>query len=323
MGYDLWNHSKFLQHKVRNMTRRGWLLKVDNQEKMLRGRVKMGEHIENDGLDIIQPVCLNAHVKPSEKTEILTLDPGGDTSRRVILSIFGDREQHPQPDEGEVFLYAPGEKKQFVRMKKKREGGGQGRADGEDKDSSGNKDSGRETGFHWDALEERFTGTTQASGNVHAEKGQGYSTKDGNFDIKTGGNTQMKAAKHIRKGETHDNGEHYVEGSIHVGNVYADGGTDIEEPQSEGRAGATEDRPDGTKTWKATGRKGKVGLLETAAQIGNIQAIMALLQQGQNQQNQQNQQQQERNEQQDQTNDDLLERVRELEEQVRQLLGGP
>jgi len=128
MGYDLWNHSKFLHHKVRNMTRRGWLLKTYNDKKMLRGKVQSAEKIVNDELDIIHPVGYVAHVKSSEKTEILTMDVGGDTSRRVILSVMGDREQHPQPDEGENFLYAPGEKKQFLRIKKKKDqqGGGGG-----------------------------------------------------------------------------------------------------------------------------------------------------------------------------------------------------
>src|SRR5215813_7927715 len=105
MGIDLWNHTKFLHHKVRNITRRGWLLKTYNDKKMLRARIKTGEKIENDQIDIIHPVGYVAHVAPSGKTEVLTMDVGGDTSRRVVLAVMGDREYHPQPDENEAFFY--------------------------------------------------------------------------------------------------------------------------------------------------------------------------------------------------------------------------
>jgi len=132
MGYDLWNHSRFLHHKVRNMVRRGWLLKTYNDKKMLAGKVQSGEKIINDELDIIQPIGYNAHVKHDDKCEVMTMDVGGDTSRRVVWMVMGDREQHPQPDENESFFYAPGEKaekgvpKQFLRHKKKSDQGGGG-----------------------------------------------------------------------------------------------------------------------------------------------------------------------------------------------------
>src|ERR1700755_976231 len=116
MAYS-WQDVQHLPHKVRNMVRRGYLLKVYNDKKILRGRVKTGHEIENDQLDIVHPVGYIAHVKPGEKTEVITLDVGGDSSRRIIIAVIGDREQHPQPDEGENWFYAPGDKKKFVRIK--------------------------------------------------------------------------------------------------------------------------------------------------------------------------------------------------------------
>src|SRR5215468_5427234 len=119
MGVDNWNHLKHLHHRMRSISRRGYLLKTYNDKKILRGRVKMGEKIGNDELDILHPVGYVAHVKHSEKTEVITMDVNGDPSRRVIAWVMGDREYHPQPDENEAFFYAPGEKKQFLRIKKK------------------------------------------------------------------------------------------------------------------------------------------------------------------------------------------------------------
>lgn len=335
------------------MTRRGWLLKVKNDGKMLTGRVKTGDKIENDGLDIIQPAGLCAHVKPDKdgKTEILTMDVGADTSRRVIMSVFENRENHPkQPDENEVFLYAPGEKegKMHLRIKRKKDDkkdgdGQQSRADGEDKDSSGNKDSGRPTGMHWDALKEKVSGQTEDTFQNNADKGQGFSTKEGSLDIKAGKNTQFEAKKHLRKGEHHLDGKSYVSGDVHANDHFAGGGTTIQSMM--GRAdsgsggGGSDDKPDGSKEWQANGREGKVSLLQTAAQVGNLQGMMGQLQgmlnqfmQSQGSQNeqqqQQNEQQQETNDQQQQTNQQtsdqiqqLLDRITTLEEQVAELQG--
>lgn len=325
------------------MTRRGWLLKVKNDEKILTGRVKTGNKIENDGLDIIQPVGLCAHVKPSEKTEVLTMDVGADTSRRVIMSIFGNREHHPKPDENEIFLYAPGEKegKQFLRMKRKKEDkkdgdGQQSRADGEDKDSSGNKDSGRPAGMHWDQLKEKVSGTTENTFQNNADSGQGFSTKEGSVDIKAGKNTQFEAKKHLRKGEHHVDGTSYVNGNVHANDCFAGGGTTIQSAMGRARAdtgGSSEDKPDGSKEWQANGRQGQTSLLQTAARVGTLQSMLNSFMQSQGQQNdqqqQQNNQQNQTNQEQQQTNEQtndqlqqLLARIAALEAQVQQLQGG-
>jgi hypothetical protein len=301
---DVWH----LPHKVRNMVRRGYLLKVYNDKKILRARCKTGDELENDKLDIMHPVGYVAHVKPSEKTELITMDVGGDSSRRVIAWIVGDREYHPQPDEGEAFYYAPGEKKQFLRIKKKRDQQQrQGRA--ADEDSSGNKDSGRESGMHWDGLEERVTGTTKSSFQNNADKGQGFSTEQGSFEINAGQNTQFAASKHVRKGPTYRDGDTFTNGTEHAADHVAGGGATITGGMTT-FAAAFDDQnnnhPDGTKPWSAQGKAGNVSLLQTAASLGGLSAAFGSFSQQQQQQNQQ-------------TNDqlaDLERRVTALEQKV-------
>jgi phage gp45-like len=116
-----WGDVDHITHKVRNMLRRGYLLKTYNDGKILKGRVRTGDAIENDKLDIVHPVGYVSHVKASEKTEVITADIGGDSSRRVILAVIGDRAEHPKPDEGESIQYAPGDPKKRISVKK--EGG--------------------------------------------------------------------------------------------------------------------------------------------------------------------------------------------------------
>ena len=110
---DVWH----LPHKVRNMARRGYLKKIYNDGKLLKARVVTGNGMENDKLDVVHPVGYVAHVKPSDKAEVITLDIGGDSSRRVVLAVLGDRATHPKPDEGEALLYAPGNPAIAVRAK--------------------------------------------------------------------------------------------------------------------------------------------------------------------------------------------------------------
>jgi len=194
MGIDLWNHSKFLHHKVRNMTRRGWLLKTYNDGKMLKARVKTGEKIENDKLDVIHPVGYVAHVAPSDKTEILTMDVGADTSRRVVLAVLGDREQHPQPDEGEAYIYAPGDKGMHVRIKKAGSQGAQAL------DASGNRDSGRVAGIHIEGKDQAITATSTATFSVDAKAG-----------------INMKTDKHTFEGDVTIKGNLNVEHDLRIG----------------------------------------------------------------------------------------------------------
>jgi hypothetical protein len=113
----MWQRATDVANQVKNMVRRGYLLATYTDGKILRARVKTGEGIENDRLDVVFPVGFTAHVKAGPKVEILTTDVGGDPSRRVVLSIFGDREQVPIAEEGEAFFFTPGDKSKFVRIK--------------------------------------------------------------------------------------------------------------------------------------------------------------------------------------------------------------
>lgn len=188
-----WVDVQHLPHKVRNMVRRGYLLKTYNDKKILRGRVKMGDELENDKLDIIHPIGYIAHVKATEKTEVLTLDVGGDSSRRVILAVFGDREDHPQPDEGEQFTYAPGNKKIHTRMKmKKKEKAGEGGGGG------GSSDSGRPEGIHTDADDTPITSKTKKTFSVEATDGINLKTKLHTFEGDVVIKGELRVAKDIK-----------------------------------------------------------------------------------------------------------------------------
>src|SRR3954452_174546 len=127
MGSDQWNSSKFLHHRLKNMIRRGYLVKTYYDKKILQARVKTGDSIENDKLDVLNPVGFVGRVKEGEKVEVFTMDVGGDPSRRVVMGVIGDREEHPKVDEHESALYSPGDKKKFVRVRKgKKQGSGGG-----------------------------------------------------------------------------------------------------------------------------------------------------------------------------------------------------
>jgi hypothetical protein len=112
-----WEHTEHLMHKVRNVFRRGYLLKVYNSEKLLKVRFKTGVNIENDKIDWIHPVGYAANVKPSEKHEIIACDIGADPSRRVCLAVMGDRDKHPHVDENESVQYSPDDPKKFMRVR--------------------------------------------------------------------------------------------------------------------------------------------------------------------------------------------------------------
>ena len=162
---------------MRNLTRRGYLLKTYNDGKILKARVKTGDGIENDKIDVVHPVGYVSHVKASEKTEVITFDIGGDSSRRVVLAVIGDREYHPQPDEGEAFYYAPGDKKIFLRVKMA--GDQQSRAEG---NGGGSNDSGRPAGIHMDGSDQAISAKTTKSFSVEATEGINMKTDKHVFD---------------------------------------------------------------------------------------------------------------------------------------------
>jgi hypothetical protein len=263
MGTDNWNHLKYLHHKVRQMVRRGWLLKTYYDHMIMEARVQTGEKIENDRLDWLHPVGFLGRVKPSKKTEIFTVDVGADPSRRVVLAVIGDRKTHPKIDEGESILYSPGDPKKYVRVRKGAENGDDSAASGENK---------KKGAIETDADDLPIRATTKDALSNKMDKGIGNETKDGNFTIKAGGNTQFTAQKHIRKGETHREGPVFVQGVVNATDLLAGGGTSI----GVTALAADEQREDGTKTWSATGKPGTVSLLAVAQQVAeNVQAQAA------------------------------------------------
>jgi len=267
MGYDLWNHSKFLHHKLRNMTRRGWLLKTYYDKKIMQAKVKTGEKIENDRLDIAHPVGFLGRNKPGDKVEVLTMDVGGDTSRRVVIGVIGDREHHPKIEEGESILYSPGDKKKFVRVYKKPQQDGQGGGGGGgDGGGGGGQQSESKEGIHTNADDLPITSNTQDTFQGNADKGQGFTTKQ-NFDIRADQNTQFQAAKHIRKGTTYRDGDTFTNGVEHASDHVAGGGASI----SSTRAGET-GRPDGSQSWNASGQPGTVSLKDIGARVAALEA---------------------------------------------------
>jgi len=258
-----------LQHKVRNVLRRGYLLKTYYDKKIMQGRIKTGVEIENDRLDWLHPVGFLGRVKPGDKVEILTMDVGADPSRRVIAWVLGDREHHPKIEEGESILYSPGDKKKFVRVYKKPQqdqgggGGGGGRADG---GGDGQQSESKE-GIHTNADDLPISSQTKDTYQSNADKGQGFSTQ-ANFDIKAGQNTQFEAAKHVRKGTTYRDGDTYTNGVEHATDHVAGGGATVSPPGA--RAGTAE-HPDGSQTWGASGKPGTTSLLDIGARVAALE----------------------------------------------------
>jgi hypothetical protein len=273
MGIDYWNHSRFLHHKVRNMLRRGWLIKTYYDKKILQVRFKTGEKIENDRIDMVHPVGFLGRNKPGDKVEVLSMDIDGDTSRRICFMTIGDREHHPKIDEGESILYSPGDKKKFVRVRKG------------DQNSSPNNEYGknRSGAIETDADDLPVMSTTKDAYSNKADKGIGNET-GANFTVKAGSNTQMSAAKHIRQGEHHISANAFVNGKHHAADHLAGGGTNIGVTSL--RAGET-GREDGSKNWSATGKPGTVSLLATAQALTETTQALDAFKQEQQQKNSQ------------------------------------
>lgn len=104
-----WEALRDVSNRTRNMIRRGYLLGTNTDNKLMRGRVRTGDGIENDNLDIVQPVGFASRLPSGPKVEVITADVNGDASKRVILAVIGDRATHPKPEEGESIQYAPGD----------------------------------------------------------------------------------------------------------------------------------------------------------------------------------------------------------------------
>ena len=65
MGIDNWNHGKFISHKVRNGSRRGYLQKTYYDKKLMQAKFSTGQNNTNDRIDILQPAgFLRAQLVP-------------------------------------------------------------------------------------------------------------------------------------------------------------------------------------------------------------------------------------------------------------------
>lgn len=113
-----WEALRDLQHRARNVIRRGYLLSTNAEGKLLRGRVKTGDGIENSDIDIMHPAGFISRLKAGPKVEVITADVGSDSSKRVILAVVGDRENHPQVGEDEAMMYSPTDPKKSVKISK-------------------------------------------------------------------------------------------------------------------------------------------------------------------------------------------------------------
>lgn len=113
-----WSALQDLVHRARNVVRRGYLISVNDKGKLLRGRVKTGDAIENVDLDVVHPVGFISRIKPGPKVEVITLDVNSDASKRVILAVIGDRANHPKVGEDESVMYAPTDSKKKMTVSK-------------------------------------------------------------------------------------------------------------------------------------------------------------------------------------------------------------
>lgn len=113
-----WDAIRDLTHRARNVIRRGYLLGVNSEGMLLRGRVKTGDAIENVDLDIMHPVGFISRLKPGPKVEVITADVNSDASKRVILAVIGDRKNHPKVGEDEAMMYSPTDPKKKMTISK-------------------------------------------------------------------------------------------------------------------------------------------------------------------------------------------------------------
>lgn len=193
MPIDNWNHSKFVQHKVRNGSRRGYLQKTYYDKKLMQAKFSTGEKNTNDRIDIVQPAGFLGRHPPGEKTELVTNDVGGDTSRRVCMGVIGDREHHPKIDEAESILYSPSDKKNYVRVKGEKP----------KQEKQGRHGSGAE-------FEDPYDGDGNEDKNpkgIHAasETNETHTVKQ-TFQVEAGADVRIKAPKIYIKGVIHLDG---------------------------------------------------------------------------------------------------------------------
>src|SRR5262245_54973604 len=205
MGYDQWNHSKFLPPKVRNSVRRGYLQKTYYDKKIMQVRLSTGDKNTNDRAELMQPGSFTGRHPPGEKCETFTGDINGDTSHRVCSTVIGDRTHHPKIDESESILYSPADKNNYVRIK-----GEKPKQEGQGKHGSGA------------LFEDPYDGDGNEDQNpkgIHAatEHSETHSVK-GTFQVEAGKDIRIKSEKIYIKGVIHLDGTIIAKAGLKVGN---------------------------------------------------------------------------------------------------------
>lgn len=113
-----WGDLRDIANRTRNMIRRGYLVKTYTDGMLMQARVKTGDGIENDKIDVMHPAGFSSHWPAGNKTEVITADVNGDASKRVVLAVIGDRAKHPKAAAGEAMLYSPDDPKKRVSASK-------------------------------------------------------------------------------------------------------------------------------------------------------------------------------------------------------------
>lgn len=115
MSWEDWRDNAY---RLRNVIRRGYLLGTSSKGKMLQARVRTGDGIENDNIDIMHPVGFASRLPAGPKVEVITADVNADASKRVVLAVVGNRADIPSVEEGEATLYSPGDPKKKITASK-------------------------------------------------------------------------------------------------------------------------------------------------------------------------------------------------------------
>lgn len=113
-----WESDRDNSYRIRNIIRRGYLIATNASGKLLKARVRTGDGVENDNLDVMHPVGFASRLPAGPKVEVITADVNGDASKRVVLAVVGNRADMPMPEEGEATLYSPGDPKKKITASK-------------------------------------------------------------------------------------------------------------------------------------------------------------------------------------------------------------
>jgi hypothetical protein len=88
---------------------------MDFKGKLTKGKVSGGG--EEHNIELFFPGGDRTNYKKGKKTLVLTVDPGGDASKRFGIPI-GDQENEAKPEEGQRIISEPGNPENAVTFKK-------------------------------------------------------------------------------------------------------------------------------------------------------------------------------------------------------------